>query len=102
MQNLSLLGKLNRLAGIDYPDESELVAQNRTVEEIRKVIGADELTYTEVDDIKKVIGLPVCTACLDGSYPTEVEEYAIELRENRKRDRESAYRETEGKRKVGE
>lgn len=62
--------------GIDMPTTSELVAHNRTVEEIRKLIGADELIYQDVDGMKQAIGLlnpnikSFDASCFDGVYVT--------------------------------
>jgi len=62
--------------GIDMPTSQELVAHNRTVEEIRQIIGCDALIYQDVDAMKKVIGSlnPAITgfdaSCFDGIYVT--------------------------------
>jgi amidophosphoribosyltransferase len=62
--------------GIDMPTASELVAHNRTVEEIRKIIGADELIYQDVEGMKQAIGSlnPAIksfdASCFDGVYVT--------------------------------
>jgi len=75
--------------GVDFPDEQELIAHAKTIEEIRREIGADELTYSTVEDLKEAIGIPLCTACLTGEYPTKVtEEYKQQLRDARRKDRE--------------
>lgn len=41
--------------GIDMPAASELIAHNRTVEEIRQEIGADKLFYQELKDLIKSV-----------------------------------------------
>ncbi len=75
--------------GVDFPDEAELIAHSKTIPQIKEEIGADELTYATVEDIKKAIGLPLCTACLTGEYPTHVtEKYKQQLREARRKERE--------------
>jgi amidophosphoribosyltransferase len=62
--------------GIDMPTAEELVANGRTVEEIRKIIGADELIYQDVDGMKQAIGSlnPAIksfdASCFDGVYVT--------------------------------
>jgi amidophosphoribosyltransferase len=62
--------------GIDMPTADELVAHNRTVEEIRKLIGADELIYQDVEGMKQAIGSlnPAIktfdASCFDGVYVT--------------------------------
>ena len=56
--------------GTDVPDNSELIANKLTKDEICKFIGADSLEYMEVDDLHKMTGdLPLCKACFDNSYP---------------------------------
>ncbi len=75
--------------GVDFPDEDELIAHAKSIEEIRREVGADELTYASVEDLKKAIGIPLCTACLTGEYPTKVtEDYKRKLRDARRADRE--------------
>jgi len=62
--------------GIDMPTSSELVAYNRTVEEVRAIIGCDALIYQDVDAMKKAIGSlnPAIkdfdASCFDGVYVT--------------------------------
>ncbi len=62
--------------GIDFPIQNELVAhQEKDVDGIRKKLGADGLTYQGIEGLRKAIGVPgLCTACLDGDYPTEIPE----------------------------
>jgi len=62
--------------GIDMPTPQELVAHNRTVEEVRQIIGCDALIYQDVDAMKKAIGSlnPAIqgfdASCFDGVYVT--------------------------------
>jgi amidophosphoribosyltransferase len=62
--------------GIDMPTKEELVAHNRTIEEIRVLIGADQLIYQDVDAMKRVVGAlnPAIrgfeASCFDGHYIT--------------------------------
>ena len=62
--------------GIDMPTPQELVAHNRTIEEIRQIIGCDALIYQDVDAMKKAIGSlnPAIkgfdASCFDGIYVT--------------------------------
>jgi amidophosphoribosyltransferase len=62
--------------GIDMPTSSELVAHNRSVEEIRQIIGCDALIYQDVDAMKKAIGslnskiIGFDASCFDGVYVT--------------------------------
>ncbi|MCR4787412.1 MAG: amidophosphoribosyltransferase [Lachnospiraceae bacterium] len=56
--------------GTDVPDNSELIANRFSVEEIRKKIGADSLGYMRLEDLDKLTnGLGICKACFDGVYP---------------------------------
>jgi amidophosphoribosyltransferase len=62
--------------GIDMPTKSELIAHNRSVEEIRQFIGADALIYQDVDAMKRVVKALNPTvagfeaSCFDGCYIT--------------------------------
>jgi amidophosphoribosyltransferase len=62
--------------GIDMPTSSELVAHDRTVDEVRESIGCDALIYQDVDAMKRAIGSinPALNgfdaSCFDGVYVT--------------------------------
>jgi amidophosphoribosyltransferase len=62
--------------GIDMPTPDELVAHDRTVEEIRQVIGCDALIYQDVAGMKRAIGSlnpqldGFDASCFDGVYVT--------------------------------
>jgi amidophosphoribosyltransferase len=62
--------------GIDMPTSTELVAHNRTVEQIREIIGCDALIYQDVDGMKKAVGSLSTklngfdASCFDGVYVT--------------------------------
>ncbi|WP_101102893.1 amidophosphoribosyltransferase [Macromonas bipunctata] len=62
--------------GIDMPTKDELVAYNRTTEEVRDIIGCDALIYQDVDAMKQAVGLlnPGLSgfeaSCFDGVYVT--------------------------------
>ena len=59
--------------GTDVPDNSQLIANRFSVDEIRERIGADSLGYMKVEDITQMTGdLPLCSACFTGVYPTPV------------------------------
>ncbi|MFQ5975548.1 MAG: amidophosphoribosyltransferase, partial [Candidatus Hydrothermarchaeales archaeon] len=64
--------------GIDMPTREELIGSAKSVEEIRKSIGADSLKYSTIEGLKKAIGLDedkLCLGCLTGEYPVEVSKY---------------------------
>ncbi|OYT86522.1 MAG: amidophosphoribosyltransferase [Burkholderiales bacterium PBB6] len=62
--------------GIDMPTKEELIAHDRSMEEIRLFIGADALIYQDVDAMKRVVnalnpGIRGFEAsCFDGTYIT--------------------------------
>ncbi|MBL8349569.1 MAG: amidophosphoribosyltransferase [Burkholderiaceae bacterium] len=62
--------------GIDMPTREELIAHNRSTEEIRRFIGADALVYQDVETMKRVVGAlnPAIAgfeaSCFDGEYIT--------------------------------
>jgi amidophosphoribosyltransferase len=62
--------------GIDMPTREELIAADRSVEQIRSYIGADALIYQDVDAMKRVVAAlnPKLdgfeASCFDGRYVT--------------------------------
>lgn len=58
--------------GTDIPEREQLIAYNRTIEEIRDIIGADSLGYLGIDRLAEMAeGLPICKGCFTGEYPME-------------------------------
>ena len=58
--------------GTDVPAREQLIAYNRSVEEIRQMIGADSLGYLQIDRLKELVnGLDICQGCFTGKYPME-------------------------------
>ena len=58
--------------GTDIPEREQLIAYNRSLEEIRDVIGADSLGYLKVERLEQMVdGLSICKGCFTGSYPME-------------------------------
>ena len=56
--------------GIDIPDREMLIAHNRSVDEICKILGADSLGYLPLGCLDEMVGgRPICTACFSGDYP---------------------------------
>ena len=62
--------------GVDTPSKSQLIAANKSVEEIRAYIGADSLAYLSLEGLKKACGegekTSYCSACYTGQYPTSI------------------------------
>ncbi|MEF7613258.1 amidophosphoribosyltransferase [Aquincola sp. MAHUQ-54] len=62
--------------GIDMPTREELIAHDRSVEQIREYIGADALIYQDVDAMKRVVRTlnphidSFEASCFDGHYIT--------------------------------
>jgi amidophosphoribosyltransferase len=60
--------------GVDTPSKKQLIAANKSVDEIRDYIGADSLAYLSMAGMKESCGdgqkTTYCTACYTGSYPT--------------------------------
>ncbi len=58
--------------GIDMSTREEMVAHDRSVEEICKVIGADSLAYLSLDGVYEAVQgqrATHCDACFSGEYP---------------------------------
>lgn len=58
--------------GTDVPAREQLIAYNRTVEEICKIIGADSLGYLREERLEQIVeGRSICKGCFNGKYPLE-------------------------------
>jgi amidophosphoribosyltransferase len=57
--------------GIDTPTRHELIASTHLIEEIRKYITADSLSYLSLEGLKSIVpnSKNYCTACFDCNYP---------------------------------
>jgi amidophosphoribosyltransferase len=74
--------------GVDIGSTKQLVAANRSVEEVRRFIGADSLAYISIPGLMRAVGRGTidefCRACFDGAYPVpvpqqlEMDKYALE------------------------
>ncbi|RPF47082.1 amidophosphoribosyltransferase [Thermodesulfitimonas autotrophica] len=63
--------------GIDTSNETELIAAQLSVEEIRRHIGADGLHYLSIEGLLGVFGAraqDMCVACFTGDYPVKVKD----------------------------
>lgn len=61
--------------GIDMASRSELIAANRSVEEICEEIGADSLAYLSIDAVARALDTAqddLCLGCVTGEYPYDV------------------------------
>ena len=62
--------------GIDTSVRKELIASNRTVDQIRRYIGADSLYYLSIEGLRQCVSQVntggLCYACFHGDYPAPV------------------------------
>jgi amidophosphoribosyltransferase len=63
--------------GVDTPSKNQLIAANKSVDEIREYIGADSLAYLSLEGLRKAAGegeedAVYCTGCYTGKYPTNI------------------------------
>ncbi|MCM1569210.1 MAG: amidophosphoribosyltransferase [Roseburia sp.] len=58
--------------GTDVPARDQLIACNRSVEEICEMIGSDSLAYLRLERLDEIVnGLGICKGCFTGKYPME-------------------------------
>lgn len=80
--------------GIDFPSPDELIAYNRTEEEIAKELGADRVVYQSLEGLKQALEQKtLCTGCLTKTYPTDVSAGTL-FEEQRNLDRSKQLSET--------
>ena len=63
--------------GIDLPDEGQLIAASRTVDDVREFIGATSLAHLSLEGLTEATRRPgseLCRACLTRDYPTRIPE----------------------------
>jgi amidophosphoribosyltransferase len=72
--------------GIDMPTRRELIASNKSVDEICAILGADSLGYLSHDGLVEAVGLGedrICSACFTGNHPfpvqLEMDKLALEV-----------------------
>ncbi len=61
--------------GIDTPSEDQLIAANKSVDEIKKFINADSLAYLSLEGLYRAVSSGVgtfCDACFTRNYPIGV------------------------------
>jgi len=62
--------------GIDMASREELIAADRSVEEIRDEIAADSLAYLSIDAVAAALNqskADLCLGCVTGEYPYDIE-----------------------------
>jgi len=75
--------------GIDMPTHEELIAHERTVDEIDEILGADSLTYQSIEGLERAIPIDhLCTACISGKYPIPMDDEILKcMGEKRKKEK---------------
>ncbi|WP_247009298.1 amidophosphoribosyltransferase [Halorientalis litorea] len=62
--------------GIDMASREELIAADKSVEEIRAEIEADSLSYLSIDAVSSALGnsrADLCLGCVTGEYPYDID-----------------------------
>ncbi|MDD5765386.1 MAG: amidophosphoribosyltransferase, partial [Candidatus Marinimicrobia bacterium] len=57
--------------GMDFPSQDELIANQKSIEDIREYLEVESLEYISVDGLLDSMSLPrdhFCTACFTGKY----------------------------------
>jgi amidophosphoribosyltransferase len=63
--------------GIDFPTSAELIAHNRTVEQVREFLEVDSLAYLSLEGLLSCMKYPAdqyCTACWSGEYKIPIDQ----------------------------
>ncbi len=66
--------------GIDFPTPEELIASNKSVDEIARFLGVDSLGYLSFDGLMACVEggtNAFCSACFNGKYPTPLPRGAL-------------------------
>jgi amidophosphoribosyltransferase len=61
--------------GVDTPSLAELIAANNSIEEIRRFVEADSLSYLSLRSLREAVAdtnQNFCYACYTGNYPTDL------------------------------
>jgi amidophosphoribosyltransferase len=64
--------------GIDFPDPNELLANQKSMDEIRKFLDADSVGYLSIEGMLKAVSGAkdeYCTCCFSGQYPVPVKDH---------------------------
>jgi amidophosphoribosyltransferase len=72
--------------GVDMASQAELIAANKSVDEICEHIGADSLAFLSISGMMKALKASdgYCNACFTGEYPFQTPIPLIELQEKEK------------------
>jgi len=62
--------------GVDFADPKDLIAKDKSVEEIAQFLGVDSLHFLSLEGMLSCVSLPpdqYCTACWSGRYPIDID-----------------------------
>ena len=68
--------------GIDFPSGGQLIASEKTVDEIRASLDLDSLQYLSIEGLVEATGMPkenFCLACFNNDYPVPPDEHFHKL-----------------------
>ena len=68
--------------GIDTPSQKQLIAADKTPEEIREFLGATKLHFLSYEGMIRATKIPeasLCTSCFTGNYPIDLLERGSEV-----------------------
>jgi len=80
--------------GIDIATHGELVAFNRSIGEVEKLVKADRLCYQTLDGLVQAIGFndhELCLGCLTGRYPTTLAQQTSDQMRGKSQDERIRY-----------
>ncbi|MBT6325484.1 MAG: amidophosphoribosyltransferase [Bdellovibrionales bacterium] len=61
--------------GVDFPDEGQLLANNKSQEEVANIIGVEHIVFLDQKDIQNSLNQSnLCLACINKCYPTKTDE----------------------------
>jgi amidophosphoribosyltransferase len=68
--------------GVDMASQSELIAAQKNLEEIRVYIGVESLSYLSVEGMMSTLRAEdgYCNACFTGGYPFDTPMLELELK----------------------
>jgi amidophosphoribosyltransferase len=58
--------------GMAMAKPGELIAANRTDDQLKKLLGVDSFQYLKTEELRELTGTNFCDACLTGKYPFPV------------------------------
>jgi len=79
--------------GIDFPSKQELIACNKSMEEIKAFLEVDSIGYLSIEGMLQATTrkpTDFCTACFNGQYPTKVADSTDKFKLEKARDEKAS------------